>query len=76
MKETEARNIINRLNVFYRLERRATDAVGWIAMAKGVSRLKAGRMIAEAERVLKLENAPFCSICRSLHGKEIEHAAE
>jgi hypothetical protein len=42
-------NILARLANFEKLERRATDQVGWIALAYGVTRRRAAQMINEAQ---------------------------
>jgi hypothetical protein len=49
MTSERAQAIRARLAVFAKLERRATDEIGWIQLAYGVSRAKAARMIDTAK---------------------------
>jgi hypothetical protein len=50
---SQRENVLARLAAFEKLERRATDQVGWIALGLGVTRRRAAQMIAEARRGIK-----------------------
>lgn len=52
MTRSTAENILARLDTFNRLERKATDEAGWIALAYSCSPAKAKKMIAEARAML------------------------
>ena len=43
-------NVMARLAVYERLERKATDEVGWISLAFSCTRAKAAKLIEEARR--------------------------
>lgn len=52
-----AENVMARLKVFEKIENKATDEVGWIALAFSVTRGKAQRMIDEARKLTAKETA-------------------
>ena len=53
MKRDRAESILARVASFAKLERKATDEVGWIMLAYGVSRAKAARMIEDAKKTVE-----------------------
>ena len=52
MDLSKAKDIARRLKSFAELDRKATDEIGWIALAYSCSRVKAGIMIANANELL------------------------
>ena len=52
-----AENVLARLRVFEKLDRKATDEVGWIALAFSVNRKQAEKLMAQAKKLLEPKGA-------------------